>query len=95
MPPNEPAFNDREAIRNTWKQLLAEAVKISWSTTRAEVSKSGDLGYTSGTYEMTTRNDRGKIVQDHGKYLEVWQRQADGTWKCCADMFSSDLPPPL
>jgi ketosteroid isomerase-like protein len=24
--------------------------------------------------------------------LEVWKKQADGNWKCVADMFSSDLP---
>lgn len=95
MPPNEPSFSNRDAIRDVWKKLLADAVKISWTTTRAEISQSGDLGYTSGTYEITTRNDRGETIQDRGKYVEVWRKQTDGSWKCSVDMFNSDLPPSL
>lgn len=31
-------------------------------------------------------------MTDKGKFLEVWKKQADGNWKCVADMFSSDVP---
>jgi ketosteroid isomerase-like protein len=34
----------------------------------------------------------GTSVNDRGKYLEVWKKQADGTWKCVMDMWNSDLP---
>jgi ketosteroid isomerase-like protein len=32
-------------------------------------------------------------MTDRGKYLAVWKKQADGSWKCVADMFNTDLPP--
>jgi ketosteroid isomerase-like protein len=33
----------------------------------------------------------GKPINDRGKYLEVWEKQTDGNWKCRADMWNSDL----
>jgi len=36
----------------------------------------------------------GKPVNDHGKYVEVWEKQADGKWKCGTDIWNSDLPVP-
>ena len=37
----------------------------------------------------------GGPVNDTGKFLEVWKKQANGSWKCVADMFSSDMPVPV
>lgn len=93
LPPNGPSVTDKNAIHDMWKQILNDAASMSWKATRVEVAKSGDLGYITGTYEMSIKDETGKLINDHGKYLEVWEKQADGSWKCGADMFSSDLPP--
>jgi hypothetical protein len=45
-----------------------------------------------GAYQMTTKSPRGQLVEDHGKFLEVWKKQADGKWKVVADVYNSDLP---
>jgi len=92
MPPNAPAATTKEAIRNVWKDLIASASSVSWKATRIEVAKSGDIAYLSGTYEVTLNDASGKLVNDRGKYLEVWEKQADGKWKCGADIWNSDLP---
>jgi ketosteroid isomerase-like protein len=92
MPPNAPAATTKEAIRNVWKDLIASASSVSWKATRTEVAKSGDIAYLSGTYEVTLNDASGKLVNDRGKYLEVWEKQADGKWKCGADIWNSDLP---
>ena len=93
MPPNAPSAKTRETIRSTWKELLTSpGAAISWKATKVEVAKSGDLAYVSGTYEETMTDASGKSVQDHGKYVEVWEKQADGTWKVVADIWNSDLP---
>ena len=88
MAPNAPADTTREAIRKSWKALLDSVSRMSWSTTRVEIAKSGDLAVLTGTYK-TTMNDGTKDV---GKYCEVWERKADGNWKCGTDIFNSDLP---
>ena len=93
LPPNEPAAAGKEAVRKLMTGFLASpGLSVTWKVTSAQASKSGDLGYTHGTYEMTMNDAKGKPMSDHGKYLEVWKKQADGSWKCTADMFSSDLP---
>jgi len=93
MPPNAPADTTKEAIRKGWKDLLASpGLTISWRTTKVEVAKSGDLACLSGTYELTMNDPSGKPINDHGKYVEVWEKQADGKWKCGTDIWNSDLP---
>jgi uncharacterized protein (TIGR02246 family) len=88
MPPNAPADSTREAIRKGWKNLLDSINNISWKTSRVEIAKSGDLAVLTGTYDMTMKDG----TKDRGKYCEVWEKQADGKWKCGTDIFNSDLP---
>ena len=90
LPPNQAAVMTKDGIRNLWKGFLDSLTDISWKTTRVEMAKSGDMGYSIGTYEMTLKDG----TKDKGKYCEVWRKQADGKWKVSADMFSSDLPAP-
>jgi ketosteroid isomerase-like protein len=90
MPPNAPRATTKEAIRTIWKDLVTDA-SISWKTKEVEVAQSGDLAFSSGTYEVTLNDPTGTPVRDRGKYLEVWKKQADGTWKCVMDMWNSDL----
>jgi ketosteroid isomerase-like protein len=93
MPPNASAATTREAIRKVWQDLLASpGLVISWKTTKVEVAKSDDLACLSGTYELAMNDASGKPVNDHGKYVEVWEKQADGKWKCGTDIWNSDLP---
>jgi uncharacterized protein (TIGR02246 family) len=93
MPPNAPSATTKEAIRSAWKEMLTSpGAALSWKATKVEVAKSGDLACVSGTYEETTTDASGKPVNDHGKYVEVWEKQADGKWKCGADIWNSDLP---
>jgi uncharacterized protein (TIGR02246 family) len=93
MPPNASAPTTKEAIRNAWKEMLARpGAGISWKATKVEVAKSGDLAYVSGTYEDTMTDASGKPVKDHGKYIEIFKKQADGTWKVVVDIWNSDLP---
>ena len=93
MPPNAPSAKTRETIRSAWKEMLTTpGAAIRWKATKVEVAKSGDLAYVSGTYEETTTDASGKPVKDRGKYVEVWEKQADGTWKVVADIWNSDLP---
>jgi Ketosteroid isomerase homolog len=93
MPPNSPSATTKEAIRKVWQDLLASpSFVISWKATKVEVANSGDLACVSGTYEVTMNDPSGKPVNDHGKYVEVWEKQPDGKWKCGADIWNSDLP---
>jgi len=92
LPPNATRAVTRETIRNLWKDLLATpGLVITWEPTNVKLSTSGEMAWVSGTYELTMNDPNGKPANDRGKYLEVWEKQPDGNWKCAADMWNSDL----
>jgi ketosteroid isomerase-like protein len=93
LPPNEPLLTGRAAIQQSWADLFSQVASISWKVTKAEVATSGELGYLYGTYAATFKDPKGgPPVPDTGKLVEVWKKQADGTWKCIVDTYNSDLP---
>ena len=90
-PPNEPIAIGQAAAKKVWASYLGDSTfSISWKTEHAGVSKSGDLGFTAGTYEDSFRGPDGKMVAEKGKYLCTWAKQADGTWKATHDMWNTD-----
>src|SRR5438105_8441395 len=93
LPPNAPIATTKEEIKKICQDMMASpGLVISWKATKVEVAKSGDLGFVSGTYELTIHDAGGKPVNDHGKYVEVWEKKSDGKWKCGTDTWNSDLP---
>ena len=54
----------------------------------AEAAKDGSLGYTFGSSEVSFRNEKGEIQKRSGRYLTVWRRQPDGSWKVVSDIGS-------
>jgi ketosteroid isomerase-like protein len=59
---------------------------LTWTPVGADVSSSGDLGYTYGTFEYSSLGKDGKPHVDRGKYTSIWKKQADGSWKVVLDM---------
>lgn len=93
LAPNAPLATGKEAIGKLFSGFFAlPALQISWHPTKAQVAKSGELGYTSGTFQMTFNDPSGKPISDTGKYVTVWKKQSDGSWKVLLDIFNSDLP---
>jgi len=88
-PPAMPAVSGADAIRKTFGEMSsAPGFALSWTPSKAEVAATGDVGYTTGTYEMTMNG-----TKDSGKYVTVWRKQPEGTWKVVEDIFNTNLPP--
>jgi ketosteroid isomerase-like protein len=92
LPPNAPIATDAKLIRESWAALLGPNTTVSWKVSKAEVAKSGELGYLYGTYSLSIRDPKRLPVDDTGKLVEIWKKQADGKWKCIVDTYNSDLP---
>ena len=93
FPPNASIVTGKEAIRARQSEVYSEPrVAISWQTTKVEVSRSGDLAYSHGTYEETVNDPEGNPVTDKGKWVTVWEKQPDGTWKVVVDIWNSNQP---
>jgi ketosteroid isomerase-like protein len=93
LPPNAASAATKEMVRNIWKDLFAvPGLVIGWKPSKVKLGHNGAMAWVSGGYELTMNDASGKPVNDRGKYLEVWEKQPDGNWKCAADMWNSDLP---
>jgi uncharacterized protein (TIGR02246 family) len=90
--PGASILNGRAAIKAAIAPLFADPnFSLSLQSTRAMASKGGDMIYLQGTYTMTmTDSKTKKPMTDKGKYLTIFTKQADGTWKAIADTFNSD-----
>jgi len=92
LPPNAPLATGKQAIRAVWATYLVAGYSVSWQVSNVEAARSSDLAYAMGAYQSSMKDSRGNPVEDRGKYVEVWKKQADGKWKVVADIFNSDLP---
>lgn len=95
LPPDMPIAQGTDAIRKVTSTLVAlPGFSIKWAPSKADVAGSGDLGYTQGTYALTVNDPSGAPMTTVGKYVTMWRKQADGSWKVVADIFNADTPPP-
>ncbi|NIV14843.1 MAG: DUF4440 domain-containing protein [Aliifodinibius sp.] len=85
-----PVFG-KEAIHK--RMSNAPNLSLTWEPKQVEVSKSADLGYTWGTYQYETRASDGASVVGYGKYVNVWKKQQDGSWKVVIDIGNQSPPP--
>jgi len=92
--PGGGILNGKAAIKAAMAQVLADPnFSLTFQSTRMMASKGGDMVYSQGTYTMTMTNPKTKkVMTDKGKYLTVYTKQADGSWKAIADTFNSDSP---
>jgi ketosteroid isomerase-like protein len=81
----------REDIRK--QPAWPEGTTLTWTPVRGYMAASGDLGYTYGSYVFTSKDKDGKMVPSYGKYMSVWRKQKDGSWKVVVDMGNSSPPP--
>lgn len=94
--PGAPMVTGRAAIREFMRAFLSiPAFSLSFETAKVDVSRAGDLAYSYGTNKVTLVDPIGNRMKDRGKYLTVYRKQPDGTWKVMADMGNSDLPAPV
>jgi ketosteroid isomerase-like protein len=90
-PPNQPIATSGEQRRKLWVESFAlPGFALTSLTTRVEVSRAGDLGYETGSYQLTVQDQKGKPTTSQGKYVVVWKKQADGAWKGVEDIWSAD-----
>ena len=91
LPPNQAAVQGKAAIQ-AWDEALPPFSNFQEQS--LETGGQGDLAYDRGTYSMTVTPPGAAPIEDRGKYLTIWRKQADGSWKGARVMFNSDLPLP-
>jgi ketosteroid isomerase-like protein len=82
----QPFVGKRAAVA----ALPASPVVWTWEPTFADVSRSGDLGYSYGTYRLTSADPAAKV--ETGNYYRIWKKQGNN-WRVVADLLDP-LPEP-
>ena len=78
----------QEALLRFWT-LPEGRVVTHHQATPVELRVEGDLAYDWGYYEGTATHNGEARPAFRGKYLIVWQRDADGVWRMAHDMWNS------
>jgi ketosteroid isomerase-like protein len=95
FPAGAEMVSGRQAIREAMAPAFANPeFSLRWKPLGADVSRAGDLGYTYGTYVAKGAGPQRQTVERHGKYVSVWKKQADGSWKVVVDIGNSSPAPP-
>ena len=94
MVPNSPTMAGKDAVGRAMKEALADP---NWSLqlqpAQVEVSSGGDLGYTRGTYVLTATDPAsGKAVTEKGRFVSIFRKQADGSWKAVQHINNAEAP---
>lgn len=62
-----------------------EEYQLAWQPMGAQMGPSGDMGFTWGHYDGTSKGKNGNAVTISGRYITVWKRTSDGKWKVALD----------
>jgi len=89
LPPNHARVQGRADIAAFMKEMSDAGLTLK--ITPADTWIESTLGVRSGSYVLF---DKEQKEIDHGKWIEVWRKGADGKWLMLRDMWNSNDPPP-
>src|SRR5206468_7970386 len=67
-----------------WNAQPVRPGVLTWQPIFADVSRAGDLGYTTGPWEFRPNGPDDRPVA-FGQYFTIWKKQRDGSWKAVLD----------
>jgi uncharacterized protein (TIGR02246 family) len=88
FPPDSEMIQGNEAIGEFWNATWESGVK-SVKLTALDVGRSGDIAYEAGKVSLTIHAEGKEPTIATAKYVVVWKRQADGSWKLHRDIWNS------
>ena len=94
LPPNAPAIVGREAIRS-FVQNNNEQFTEELTAEVVEADVAGDWAFLRMTYGATmTPKTGGESMELSGKWVNIWRRQPDGSWKIYREIWNTNQPMP-
>ena len=95
MPPNAPVVVGKDAIRK-WSQEMSKLFRIDrYAQIDDEVVVNGNWAFRRATYNWSlTSLASGKSLRDSGKFIIIYRRQPDGSWRVARDIWNSDTQAP-
>jgi len=88
LPPDAEMVRGKAGIEALWKGLISAGAK-SLALTTVDVQSSGALAVETGTGILKLQPSGAAEQTQSAKYVVVWKRQADGSWKLHRDMWNA------
>ena len=63
---------------------------LTWNAEGAQMGASNDMGFTWGHYEGRSKSANGPDVVTTGRYITIWRKLPDGTWKVAMDASANE-----
>jgi uncharacterized protein (TIGR02246 family) len=89
LPPDASRVDGREGIQGAWQAVIDADIRDVALITQ-EVDVFGDVANEVGTITGTAPGEDGGRVPWAGKYVAVWKRGGDGTWRLRRDIWNFD-----
>ena len=87
--PNSYPVEGRKAIEELYSKSTDSSFTLTWKPLFADVSSSGDMGYTYGTWEVKSKT--GEEKPSYGTYTTFWKKDKNGKWKFVLDTGNDGL----
>lgn len=91
LAPNGSGARGRDAVIRQFRSMFGVAT-IQVRHHPIDIALADDYAIETGAYGLVMQPKNGAAVADTGKYVVVWQKQADGVYRIYRDIFNSDLP---
>jgi ketosteroid isomerase-like protein len=87
LPPDAAEVRGHDAIVDFFEEF-PPVDKMSFTV--IEIEGRQDMAYVYGVYQLTMTSEDEQTINDYGKYLEIWKRHDDGSWKVAWDIFNTN-----
>ena len=89
-PPGEPALRGKDKIEKWYKDFLVNYRTASLQLSNKENFVGPLWAVEFGHFDWRLQPTNGSArVLDHGTYMQVWKRQADGSWRFAREVWNS------
>lgn len=87
VPPNEPSVTGVSAVEAWARNALGMMTVNDVQSLTDSVLVAGDWAVSRGAWILTITGG-GATVTDTSRYVVIWERQADGSWKAAYDLWN-------
>ena len=92
LPPNSEMIQGKQATEAFWKTAWTQMKVTEFDMTIEDLYGSGDVVYEVGNYTLKLQLEGQENFEEKGKYVSIWKKMADGTWKRHVDIWNSSMP---
>ena len=95
LPSYEPMIKGLDGVKASYEKMNTSGTKFkTFSLNVTDVMQSGNLIVDIGTYNLTMQvPGMDQSMDDHGKYMNIWEKQSDGSLKMKVETWNSDINP--